>query len=317
VFAPLLLALCRFGQGLGLGGEWGGAVLLAIENAPPGKRAWYGMFPQLGAPIGFFISTGLFLWLTRGIGDAAFFAWGWRVPFLSSAVLVLIGLWMRLKLHETPAFARAMAHHERVRLPMLTVITQHPRALIAGTFAALATFVLFYLMTVFALSWATSKLGYSREQFLMLQMIGVVFFAATIPLSAWFADRRGGRLAMILSTVLIIAFGIGFAPLFAAGSSGSVLLFLAIGLAAMGLTYGPLGTILAQMFPTAVRYTGASLAFNLAGILGASLAPSIATWLARDYGLAYVGYYLAAAGVLTLLALFATPRQGGERSTMA
>jgi metabolite-proton symporter len=309
VFAPLLLALCRFGQGLGLGGEWGGAVLLAIENAPPGKRAWYGMFPQLGAPIGFFFSTGLFLWLTQGIGDAAFFAWGWRVPFLASAVLVLIGLWMRLKLHETPAFARAMAHHERVRLPMLTVITEHPRALIAGTFAALATFVLFYLMTVFALSWATSKLGYSREQFLLLQMVGVLFFAVTIPLSAMFADRRGARLAMILSTLLIIAFGIGFAPLFAAGSSISVLLFLAIGLGAMGLTYGPLGTMLAQMFPTAVRYTGASLAFNMAGIFGASLAPYVATWLAKNYGLASVGYYLAAAGLLTLLALFATPRR--------
>jgi metabolite-proton symporter len=317
VLAPLLLALCRFGQGLGLGGEWGGAVLLAIENAPPGKRAWYGMFPQLGAPIGFFISTGLFLWLTRGIGDKAFFDWGWRVPFLASAVLVLIGLWMRLKLHETPAFARAMAQHERVRLPMLAVITQHPRALLAGTFAALATFVLFYLMTVFALSWATSHLGYSRERFLLLQMIGVLFFAATIPLSAKLADRYGNRPVMIVATVLILAFGIGFAPLFAAGSSGSVLLFLALGLAAMGLTYGPLGTILAQMYPTAVRYTGASLAFNLAGILGASLAPSIATWLAKTYGLAYVGYYLAAAALLTLLALWSMPRQPREVDAVA
>ena len=312
VLAPLLLALCRFGQGLGLGGEWGGAVLLAIENAPPGKRAWYGMFPQLGAPIGFFISTGLFLWLTHSIGDKAFFDWGWRVPFLASAVLVLIGLWMRLKLHETPAFARAMAQHERVRLPMLTVIVQHPLALLAGTFAALATFVLFYLMTVFALSWATGHLGYSRERFLLLQMIGVLFFAATIPLSAKLADRYGNRPLMIVATLLILAFGVGFAPLFAAGSSGSVLLFLALGLAAMGLTYGPLGTILAQMYPTAVRYTGASLAFNLAGILGASLAPSIATWLAKTYGLAYVGYYLATAALLTLLALWSMPRQARE-----
>jgi len=308
VMAPVLLALCRFGQGLGLGGEWGGAVLLAIENAPPGKRAWYGMFPQLGAPIGFFLSTGLFLWLSQGIGDAAFFAWGWRVPFLASAVLVLMGLWMRLKLHETPAFARAMAHHERVKLPMLTVLTQHPRALLAGTFAALATFVLFYLMTVFALSWATTKLGYSREQFLLLQMVGVLFFAITIPLSALLADRRGGRLTMMVATSLIFAFGIGFAPLFAAGSSISVLLFLALGLGVMGFTYGPLGTVLAQMFPTAVRYTGASLAFNMAGIFGASLAPYIAIWLAKTYGLPYVGYYLAIAALLTWLALWATPK---------
>lgn len=309
VLAPLLLALCRFGQGLGLGGEWGGAVLLATENAPPGKRAWYGMFPQLGAPIGFFLSTGLFLWLTQSIGDTAFFAWGWRVPFLGSAVLVLIGLWMRLKLHETPAFAQAMAHHERVRLPMVTVITRYPRALLAGTFVALATFVLFYLMTVFALSWATSRLGYSREQFLIMQMVGVLFFGATIPLSAMLADRRGGRFTMIVSTVLVIAFGLGFAPLFAAGSVASVLVFLALGLAVMGFTYGPLGTVLAQMFPTAVRYTGASLAFNMAGIFGASLAPYIATSLANTYGLPYVGYYLVGAAVLTLLALLAMPRE--------
>ena len=307
LLAPLLLALCRFGQGLGLGGEWGGAVLLATENAPPGKRAWYGMFPQLGAPIGFFLSTGLFLGLTQTIGDTAFFAWGWRVPFLASAVLVLLGLWMRLKLHETPAFAQAMAHHERVRLPMAAVLTHHKRALLAGTFAALATFVLFYLMTVFTLSWATTRLGYSREQFLIMQMIGVLFFGATIPLSALLADRRGGRFTMIFSTVLIIAFGIGFAPLFTAGSVVSVLIFLALGLGVMGLTYGPLGTILAEMFPTAVRYTGASLAFNMAGIFGASLAPTIATGLAANYGLAYVGYYLAGAGAITLLALLAMP----------
>ncbi|MFC3650853.1 MFS transporter [Dyella humi] len=303
--APALLALCRLGQGLGLGGEWGGAVLLAIENAPPGKRAWYGMFPQLGAPLGFLAATSLFLWLTEKMGDATFFAWGWRVPFLASSVLVLIGLWMRLRLTETPAFARAMAQHERVKVPMFNVFAQHPRALIAGTFAALATFVIFYLMTVFALSWATAKLGYSREAFLIVQMVGVLFFALLIPFSAWLADRRGGRFTMILATVLIFAFGIAYAPLFA--QSG--LLFMVVGMCVVGITYGPLGTVLAQMFPTAVRYTGASLAFNLAGIFGASLAPYLATWLAKTYGLAYVGYYLSAAAVLTLLALLFKPRE--------
>jgi metabolite-proton symporter len=308
MLAPLLLALCRLGQGLGLGGEWGGAVLLAIENAPPGKRAWYGMFPQLGAPIGFFLSTGLFLWLTQGIGDAAFFAWGWRVPFIASSALVLVGLWIRLRLHETPAFAHAMARHERVRLPMLTVLTRYPRALIAGTFAALATFVLFYLMTVFTLSWATDKLGYSREVFLLMQMVGVLFFGLTIPLSALLADRRGSRFTMVLSTLIILVFGLGFAPLFAAGHVWSVLLFLALGLAAMGFTYGPLGTVLAQMFPVSVRYTGASLAFNMAGIFGASMAPYLATWLASTHGLAWVGYYLSAAAAITLLGLWAMPR---------
>ena len=310
VAAPALLALCRLGQGLGLGGEWGGAVLLAVENAPLGKRAWYGMFPQLGAPIGFFLSTGLFLWLTRAIGEAAFFAWGWRVPFVASAVLVAVGLWMRLRLQETPAFARAMAQHERVRLPMLEVIVRHPRALLAGTFAALATFVLFYLMTVFSLSWATSRLGYTREAFLGMQMLGVLCFAVTIPLSAAWADRVGARFVMVVATVLILLFGGTFAMLFAAHSTGHAVAFLALGLAAMGLTYGPLGTVLAHMFPVAVRYTGASLAFNLAGIFGASLAPYLATWLATRYGIASVGLYLSVAAALTLLALAAVPRSG-------
>ncbi|RUL71102.1 MFS transporter [Dyella choica] len=304
LLAPALLALCRLGQGLGLGGEWGGAVLLAIENAPPGKRAWYGMFPQLGAPLGFLAATGLFLWLQK-MGDGMFFAWGWRVPFLASSALVLIGLWMRLRLNETPAFARAMALQERVKVPMFNVFARHTRALISGTFAAMATFVIFYLMTVFALSWATSKLAYSRESFLVAQMVGVLFFALLIPFSAWLADKRSGRFAMLMATVLIFVFGIAYAPLFA--QSG--MLFMVVGMCVVGLTYGPLGTVLAQMFPTAVRYTGASLAFNMAGIFGASLAPYLATWLAKTYGLAYVGYYLSAAAVLSLLALLAKPRE--------
>ena len=308
VWAPALLALCRFGQGLGLGGEWGGAVLLATENAPPGKRAWYGMFPQLGAPIGFLCSSGIFLLLTETISDDDFFHWGWRIPFIASAVLVMVGLWVRLSIAETPAFQRALEREERVRVPMWTVLTEHPRALIAGTFAAMATFVLFYLMTVFALSWGTAHLGFGREQFLLLQMVAVLFFAATIPFSAWFADRFGRRFAMLAASVAVLLFGIFFGPLFELGSAWGVLLFLVVGLGVMGLTYGPCGTILAEMFPTPVRYTGASLAFNLAGIIGASPAPYIATKLADRYGLQAVGWYLAAAALLTLLALVLVPR---------
>jgi len=308
IAAPLLLALCRLGQGVGLGGEWGGAVLLATENAPPGRRAWYGMFPQLGAPIGFLLSTGVFLALTHWMRDEAFLAWGWRIPFLASAVLVAVGLWVRLRITETPEFQRAVAREERVRLPMAAVVRHHPFALASGTVALVATFVLFYLMTVFALSWGTSKLGYSREHFLLLQMLGVLCFALTIPLSARYADRHGRRKAMIVATVLIIAFGFAFAPLLGSGSGWGVLAFLALGFGAMGLTYGPCGTILAEMFPTAVRYTGASLAFNAAGILGASPAPYIATRLGERYGLASVGWYLAAMGVLTLLALLTVRR---------
>jgi metabolite-proton symporter len=303
VLAPVLLALCRFGQGLGLGGEWGGAVLLATENAPPGKRAWYGMFPQLGAPVGFLCSSGIFLLLTDRLSDAEFFAYGWRIPFLASAALVLVGLYVRLRLTETPEFQRAMANDERVRVPMLNLWARHAQVVLLGTFAAVATFVLFYLMTVFTLSWATSALGYTRRQFLMLQMFGVLLFALAIPVSAVIADRRGRYGMLIAATLGIIAFGLAFAPLFGSGSTPQVLAFLALGLALMGLTYGPLGTALTELYPTAVRYTGASLSFNLAGIVGASLAPYIATWLATHYGLAFVGYYLSAAGLLTLIAL--------------
>jgi metabolite-proton symporter len=312
VLAPALLALCRFGQGLGLGGEWGGAVLLATENAPPGKRAWYGMFPQLGAPIGFLCSTGVFLLLTECLDESQFLAWGWRIPFLASALLVLVGLYVRLRLTETPAFQRAIANEERVRLPMATVLAQHPLALVLGTFAATATFVLFYLMTVFALSWGTSALGYARETFLVLQMGGVLFFAATIPLSALLADRRGRRAVLIGATLAIGLYGLAFAPLFGAGSTAGTFAFLALGLALMGLTYGPLGTALAELFPTAVRYTGASLTFNLAGIVGASLAPYMATWLAGRYGIAAVGYYLSVAAAVSLLALLLIRPRAGE-----
>ncbi|WP_372012660.1 MFS transporter [Pseudoxanthomonas sp. 10H] len=308
VWAPALLALCRFGQGLGLGGEWGGAVLLATENAPPGRKAWYGMFPQLGAPLGFLCSTGIFLLLAGVLDEGQFMAWGWRIPFIASAALVLVGLWVRLRITETPAFQKTLEREERERLPMATVLTKHAGTLLVGTFSLMATFVLFYLMTVFALSWGTSQLGYGRQEFLLLQMVGVLCFAATIPLSAMYADRRGRRRAMVLATLGIIAFGLLFEPLFAAGHPAQVLLFLCLGLGLMGLTYGPCGTILAEMFPTPVRYTGASLAFNLAGILGASPAPYIATRLAGSHGIAAVGAYLSAMAALTLLALLLVRR---------
>jgi metabolite-proton symporter len=302
IAAPALLALCRFGQGLGLGGEWGGAVLLATENAPRGKESWYGMFPQLGAPLGFFLSTGVFIVLTEALSDADFVSWGWRIPFLASAVLVGVGLWVRLTLEETPAFQRAIEREERVRVPILVVVREHTATVALATLAAVTTFVVFYLMTVFTLSWGTSALGFTRREFLPLQMIGVLFFAVTIPLTAIGADRIGRWPILIASSVAAIAFGLTFAPLFSSADAVKATVFLSLGLALMGCTYGALRTALAGLFPTAVRYTGASLTFNLAGILGGSLAPYIATDLASSYGIAYVGYYLAAAAAITLAA---------------
>ncbi len=311
VAAPALLALCRFGQGLGLGGEWGGAVLLAIENAPPGKRAWYGMFPQLGAPIGFFLSGGVFLVLSRWLTNEQFFAYGWRIPFLASAALVLVGLYVRLTITETPVFREALNRKERVRVPMFVVFRDHPGALVTGILTSLATFVLFYLMTVFALSWGTTALGYSRETFLLIQLFGIVFFALTIPLSAIIAER-GRKRALLGVTIAIGAFGLVMAPMLSAGTAGAMAA-MALGLGLMGLTYGPLGTVLSEMFPTAIRYTGSSLTFNFAGIFGASLAPYIATYLANTYGLQYVGYYLVAAAGLTLIGLLGTRETKDDR----
>jgi metabolite-proton symporter len=304
VAAPVLLALCRFGQGLGLGGEWGGAVLLAIENAPPGKRAWYGMFPQLGAPAGFLLSGGIFLVLSKWLTDAQFFSFGWRIPFLASAALVLVGLYVRLTITETPVFQDALHRRAQVKVPMLVVFRDHFGTLLAGTMVAIATFVLFYLMTVFALSWGTTALGYSREKFLMMQLFGMLCFALAIPVGGLLAER-GRRLTLLWVTAAIGAFGLIMAPMFLAGTVGAVAM-MALGLTLMGLTYGPLGTVLSELFPTSVRYTGSSLTFNFAGIFGASLAPYIATGLAKNYGLQYVGYYLSGASVLTLIGLLAT-----------
>jgi metabolite-proton symporter len=303
VAAPLLLAICRFGQGLGLGGEWGGAVLLAVENAPPGKRAWYGMFPQLGAPIGFLFSGGVFLALSAWLTDQQFFDFGWRIPFLASAVLVLLGLYVRLTITETPIFQK-IDRRERAKIPMWDVLRHHPATLVLGILVSLSAFVVFYLMTVFALSWGTSALHYSREKFLIIQLFGMLFFAATIPWSARLAER-GRRRMLIWVNAATAAFGLIMAPLFNAGTAGAVTMMI-VGMALMGLVYGPLGTVLSELFPTAVRYSGSSLTFNLAGIFGASLAPYAATWLAQHYGLQYVGYYLSTASVLSIVGLLAT-----------
>ncbi|WP_286935607.1 MFS transporter [Acinetobacter sp. UBA6571] len=302
IIAPLLLALCRLGQGLGLGGEWSGAVLLATENAPEGKRAWYGMFPQLGAPIGFILATGSFLLLGALMSEEAFLQWGWRIPFIASAALVIVGMYIRLKLHETPAFQKVLDKQKEVNIPFKEVFTKHFSMLVLGTVAAICTFVVFYLTTVFALNWATTQLGYSRGEFLELQLIATLCFAAFIPLSAVFAEKFGRKATSIGVCIAAALFGLVFSSMLESGSTLVVFLFLCTGLAIMGMTYGPIGTVLSELFPTSVRYTGSALTFNLAGIFGASFAPLIATKLAENYGLAAVGYYLSAASILSLIA---------------
>ena len=307
VFAPLLLALARFGQGLGLGGEWGGAALLATENAPPKKRALYGSFPQLGAPIGFFFANGMFLLLSWLLTDEQFIAWGWRVPFLLSAVLVLVGLYVRVSLHETPVFAKIAKAGKQVKVPIGTLFTKYKKATLLGTFIMVATYTLFYIMTVYSLGYGTAAqplgLGIPRNEFLLMLMIGVIGFGVMVPIAGQLADKFGRRKTMICITLLMIVFALNFPTILGSGSQALVMVFLLCGFMVMGLTFGPMGALLPELFPTEVRYTGASFSYNVSSILGASVAPYIATWLATHYGLFYVGVYLAFMATLTLIAL--------------
>jgi len=302
-WAPILLCVLRFGQGLGLGGEWGGAALLATENAPKGKRAWFGMFPQLGPSIGFLAANGLFLTLAMSLSDDQFRSWGWRIPFLLSAVLVMVGLYVRLKLHETPVFANAIARQERVKVPLVELFSQYWAPTLLGAAAMVVCYALFYISTVFSLSYGVSTLGYSRETFLGLLCFAVLFMAAATPLSAWASDRYGRKPVLIVGGVLAILSGFLMEPLLTQGSTWGVALFLCIELFLMGVTFAPMGALLPELFPTHVRYTGASAAYNLGGIVGASAAPFFAQKLVAMGGLSYVGGYVSAAAVLSLIAV--------------
>ncbi|MBO0983462.1 MFS transporter [Rathayibacter sp. SD072] len=309
--APFLLVVMRFCQGLGLGGEWSGAALLATENAPANKRAIYGTFPQLGAPIGFIVANVLFLVLATSMDDETFAAWGWRVPFLASAILVIIGLYVRFKLVETPAFQKVVDNGEVAKLPLARVFVTSWRPLILGTFIMLATYVLFYLMTTFTLTYGTKAtdetpagLGYDRNDFLIMLIVGVVFFGIFTLVSGPLAEKFGRRKLLITVTSAIIVFGLLFVPLFGGGFVG-VMAVLILGFTLMGLTFGPMGAVLPELFPTNVRYTGSAMSYNLASILGAAVAPiiAVALWQAAGGSPVLVGLYLSAAGVLTLIAL--------------
>ncbi|WP_146363504.1 MFS transporter [Arthrobacter yangruifuii] len=331
-WAPALLVVMRFAQGLALGGEWSGAALLATENAPANKRAVWGTFPQLGAPIGFILANGLFLLLSMQLTDAQFMSWGWRVPFLASAVMVIIGLYVRLKLVETPAFQKVLDSGEVRKLPLGQAFRFSWRQMIAGTFIMLATYVLFYLMTTFTLSYGTAAkteeaaraaaekankvfdpetfaagLGYARNDFLVMLIIGVVFFGIFTMVSGPLAEKFGRRKTLLAVTAGIFVFGFTFAPLFDGGTAG-VMTVLIIGFTLMGLTFGPMGAMLPELFPTNVRYTGSAIAYNFSSILGAAVAPfiAVALWQAADGSPWLVGVYLSSMAVLTLIALFVT-----------
>ena len=302
--APALLCLLRFGQGIGLGGEWGGAALLAAEYAPKGKRGWFGMFPQLGPPVGFLLATGSFLLLSQFLDDAEFRAWGWRIPFLASAALVIVGLYVRLRLAETPVFARAMKKQPPVKLPLVELFKHHAAPLLLGALAMVVCYALFYISTVFSLSYGVTTLGIPRPQFLTMLCVAVVFMAAATPLAAIAGDRYGRRPVLLVAGSAALLSGFLLAPMLGSGSLWQITAFLSIELFLMGATFAPMGALLPELFPTSVRYTGAGAAYNLGGILGASLAPYLAQQLALHGGLAWVGGYISVAAAISLLAVF-------------
>ena len=302
--AALLLCVLRFGQGFGLGGEWGGAALLAVEHAPPGKRARYGMFPQLGAPVGFIAANGLFLILGALLTPAQFHDWGWRVPFVLSAALVVVGLWIRLRLAETPEFAASLAEAPPPKVPLGELLSRHFGALAVGTIGAVACFALYYVATAFMLGYGTKTLGYSMKAFLGIQLGAILFMAIGIYAAAWLSDRRyDERRVLMAGCVGTMLAGLLMAPLMNSGSLFAVFLFLALSLTLMGFVYGPLGAWLPGLFPARVRYTGASMAFNVAGVLGGGLTPLIAQTLALRGGLLWVGLYSGGAALISLVAL--------------
>lgn len=317
-FAPAMLVILRLAQGFAIGGEWSGAALVATENAPAGKRAIFGTFPQLGAPLGFIIANGLFLLIAAWLPSddpsrpsAEFLEWGWRIPFLFSAVMVIVGLWVRLSLVESTAFSKTVETGQVRRLPLVSVFQTHWKELILGTFYMLATYVLFYLMTTFSLSYgraATTSplpgLGYDYSTFVLMMIVGVVFFGIFTLLSGPLADRWGRRKTLIWVTLAIIVFGLVWVPMLAGGTMG-VMAWLIIGFTLMGMTFGPMGALLPELFPANVRYTGSGISYNVSSILGAAVAPfiAVALWSAGGGSPFWVGIYLSAMAGLTLIAL--------------
>ncbi|MFT4028049.1 MAG: MFS transporter [Novosphingobium sp.] len=301
--APVLLCIMRFGQGFGLGGEWGGAALLAVENAPKGWEARFGSAPQLGAPVGFLAANGLFLVLGLWLSDADFKAWGWRIPFIASSVLVGIGLWIRLRIGETPAYREALEKAPPPMVPLATVLSRHLGATLAGTAGVVACFAIFYLATAYALAQGTGPLGHARETFLSVQLAANCFLAFGIVVAAIHADRRSPRYALLAGALGTFVLGFLFGPGLGSGSLWTVFLTLSAALFVMGYAYGPLGSWLPTLFPVTVRYSGISVAFNTGGILGGAVTPILAQMLAAEGLGARAGLLLSVAGALSLLGI--------------
>ena len=304
VWAPICLCLLRFGQGIGLGGEWGGAALLATEHAPEGRRGWFGMFPQLGPSVGFLLATLSFLALSLYLSELEFKAWGWRLPFIASSLLVVVGLYVRFKLAETPAFSAALAQHSTHKMPLKPLFQHHLKPILLGALAMGVCYNLFYTATVFCLSYGTQTLGITRADFLGMLCVAVLFMTLATPISARLSDQFGRRPVLLIASAFAVLAGFALNPLLASNSVVSITTFLALALFLMGATFAPMGAFLPEQFPVAVRYTGAGLAYQLGGILGASFAPSVSQMLVTAGGLTWVGFYVSGMAALSFVAVF-------------
>lgn len=299
----VLLCVCRAFQGIGLAGEWSGAVLVATENAPKKKRALFGSFPNLGAPIGFFTAYGVNLLLESVFPKDVMVAWAWRIPFLLSAVLVVIGLVVRERMSETPVFQKAVKEDRVVKAPLVTLL-KHSKQVLLGTLAMSVTYTLFYLLGTWSLSYGVKYLNFSQTEYLGLQMFSVFFLAIFIVVSCLAADKYGRKRVLMVSTAATFVFALVSPVLLSQPQNAlAVFTYLSVGFVVMGGLFGPCGAYLPELFPANVRYSGSGLSYNMASIVGGAFAPSIATTLVMNYGVTAVGYYLAVMAVVALLAL--------------
>ncbi len=308
VWAPILLVALRFVQGLGLGGEWGGAVLMALEHGAPDKRGLNASWPQVGVPVGNLLAAGVLGLLNFALSEEAFLSWGWRVAFLLSGALVLVGLWIRTTIAESPLFTEVEESGEKAKMPLLEVIKRHPRGLFVAMFARIGTDVAFYTFTLYILTFITTNLGLPRQVGLNAVLIGSAVQVALIPLFGGLSDRYGRRPVYALGAASAAVWGFVFFPLLSTRSTVLIVLATVVALVTHAMMYGPQAAFIAEMFSTELRYSGASMGYQIAGILGGAIAPIVSIALAGAFGSAFaVSIYLAAMMVLTLVAIKLAP----------
>ena len=305
ITAPVLLVILRFLQGVGLGGEWGGAVLMATEHAPTDKRGFYSSFPQVGPAVGFLLSSGLFLLLTVSLSEEQFNAWGWRIPFLLSIVLVVIGLYVRVTIAETAIFKRAMETQTRARVPFLDMVRAYPIVLALTSGGILLAYVLFYIITTFSLSYGTTLLGLPNSTVLYCTMIAVGLMGVGVPIFAVLSDKMGRRRLCLGAAVLAGLWAFPLFWLFNTGRPILIALGFSVGMIIFAMLYGPMGAFLPELYGTRLRYSGAAVSYNLGGVLGGALAPIIATQLLASTGASWaISVYILAMAVVTFVSVF-------------